>query len=319
MGLFTFGAQQYREQFERQGWLHVQEGLDPAFLAYLQDFVARARDEVPIEGRGIQGEKDQFVLELPESESWDEIHDLVSDLCGLERGTMALSERHIKAYQSDADPRPSAHKDRFASQISVGLSVHVPEGSHLVMYPDDERDPNPYLSGAHHASLDLHESPDVVLANAREVEIHDRAGDVIFFHGASTWHLRRNAADTVVVYLKLNEFECDPLGEDVTTETRREATLRLLEQGDGVLDAATATLSRRFESVSRDYRREGWPEMLHANVWGQHPFPVSEREFELLRELDDGAKVRELLEAHGQPARGQLRRLARRGAIDLLA
>jgi hypothetical protein len=318
MGLFAFRAHEHREQFDRQGWLHVRGGLDPAFLAYLQRFVAQARDEAPIEGRGIQGEKDQFVLDLPDGESWDEVHDLVSELCGLDRDTMALSERHIKAYQSDADPRPSAHKDRFASQISVGLSVHVPEGSHLVMYPDDERDPNPYLSGAHRSSLDPHEAPDEVLGGAREIEIHDEPGDVIFFHGASTWHLRRNAADTVVVYLKLNEFDCDPLGEDVTTAARRDETLRLLEQGDGALEASTAVLARRFESVSRDHRREGWPEMLHANVWGQHPFPVSEDEFALLRRLDDGAKVRDLLEHGTERTRHELRRLARRGAIDLL-
>lgn len=319
MRMFTFQPQEHRELFERQGWLHVKGGLDPEFLSYLQTFVARTRDEDAVEGKGIQGEKDQFVLELPEEERWEEFLDLVSDLCGLDRETMALSERHVKAYQSDADPRPNAHKDRFASQISVGLSVHVPPGSHLVMYPDDEREPNPYLSGAHRSSLDPHEVPEVTMAGAREVEIHDEPGDVIFFHGAATWHLRRNAADTVVIYLKVNEFDCDPLGEDVTTGPRRAATLQLLERDDEQLEVATATLSRRFESVSRDYRREGWPEMLHANVWGQHPFPVSEYEFGLLRRLDDGVKVSALLESDGPGTLESLRRLAHRGAIDLLA
>jgi hypothetical protein len=318
MRMFTFDPQEHRELFERQGWLHVKGGLDPAFLDYLQAFVARARAEDAVEGKGIQGEKDQYLLELPENGRWEEFLDLVSDLCGLDRETMALSERHIKAYQSDADPRPNAHKDRFASQISVGLSVHVPQGSHLVMYPDDEREPNPYLSGAHRSSLDPHQVPEVTMAEAREVEIHDEPGDVIFFHGASTWHLRRNAADTVVIYLKVNEFECDPLGEDVTTEARRDTTQQLLDWEDEELEVTTVTLSRRFESVSRDYRRQGWPEMLHANVWGQHPFPVSEFEFALLRQLDSGTKVSALVESDGPDALAAIRRLARRGAVDLL-
>jgi hypothetical protein len=318
MRMFTLSPANHRAAFEEQGWLHVKGGMSPEFLAYLREFLARMRTGDEVEGRGIQGQKHQFVLELPTGASWDELHDLVSELCGLERRTMALSERHIKAYNSDADPWPTAHKDRFASQISVGLSVEVPEGSHLVLYPDDEREPNPYLSGAHSSSLDPDEVPEVTMAGAREVEIHDQPGDVILFHGSSTWHLRRNAADTVVVYLKVNDFDCDPLGEDVGTLPRREATLQLLDSGDGAVDGATARLSRRFESVSRDYRRRGWPEMLHANVWDQHPFPISETEFELLQRLDDGAKVRDLVDGPDDPRRQAVLRLARRGAVDLL-
>ena len=319
MRMFSMTAAEHRDAFEREGWLHVPGGLDPAFLAYLRDEVARKQAEERIEGKGIQGEKDQFLLELPEGTHWDELFDLISELCGLDRDGMTLSERHVKAYLGDADPRPTAHKDRFASQISVGLSVEVPEGSYLVLYPDDEREPNPYLSGAHRDSLDPDQRPEVTMPDAREVEVYDQPGDVIVFHGAATWHLRRNAANTVVVYLKLNEFECDPLGEDPTTEQRRAATLDLLEGGDAAVEAATAQLSRRFESISRDYRREGWPELVHANVWDQHPFPISELEVRLLQRLDRRAKVGDLVEAEGPEALPAVLRLARRGAVDLLA
>jgi hypothetical protein len=317
MRMFTFDAAALRDTFTEQGWLHVPGGLSPELLAYIQDFTERARRDQPITGKGIQGAKDQFVLELPEGLTWEqELFDVVAPLCGLNRDTMALSERHIKAYSADAAPYPSAHKDRFASQISVGLSIVVPEGSHLVLYPDDEREPNPYLSGAHYASLDPDQLPDVVLAGKREVEIHDQPGDVILFHGSSTWHLRRHGAGTVVVYLKVNDFDCDPLGEDPTTATRRLATLDLLDRG--AVAAARPVLSRRFESISREQRREGWPELLQANVWDSHPFPISELEAALLQRLDGKETVGDLAEREGVEVRTAIERLARRGALDLL-
>ena len=32
-----------------------------------------------------------------------------------------VSERHIKAYEADADPEPMPHKDRYATQDRAGL------------------------------------------------------------------------------------------------------------------------------------------------------------------------------------------------------
>ena len=70
----------------------------------------------------------------------------VAAVCGLHPRDVVLSERHIKVYEPNAVPDPPAHKDRFASQIAVGFSVHVPEGSTLVFYPYDHLEINPFNS-----------------------------------------------------------------------------------------------------------------------------------------------------------------------------
>lgn len=321
MRVFNFNGTDLHATFEEQGWVHIQGGIDPDFLAYLRRFVSSASGEKPLSGQGIRGPKEQHVLEFPEGLNWGrELFDVIASLCGLKRETMTLSERHIKAYQPDAPPDPPAHKDRFASQISVGLSVEVPEGSHLVLYPYDHREVNPFLSAGHRETLEPHELPEVILPGAQEVVIHDKAGDVVVFRGSSIWHVRRNAANTVMVYLKFNDFDCDPLGEDPATPLRRQNTLALLNDDDREkLRQAIPRLSRRFESVRRDFRREGWPERLMVNVWGQRPFPVSEAEFALLRELDGERSVGALADLQGQGAEVALKRLALRGAVDLLA
>jgi hypothetical protein len=313
MQIFDFSPEAHRATYAAQGWVHVRDGLTAEFLKAARRAVAEAHAARPLSGRGIAGAKEQFVFEFPEPQHYEELYDAVAAMCGLDRSTVTLSERHIKAYEDDADPEPVAHKDRFASQVSMGLSLEVPEGSHLILYPEDDVWENPFLNTALRDSLEPHQVPEVVLQGAKEVAIHDRPGDVIVFRGSAMWHLRRQSASTVNVYLKFNDFGADPLGEDPSTPRRREATLALAERDDDTVAAAVPVLSRRFDSVAREYRREDWPEGLFAHVWGQNPFPVSDEEFALLREADGHRSVHDL---GVDPA--AVRRLARRGALDLL-
>jgi hypothetical protein len=314
MNVFSFYPGDHRRLFEEQGWVHVRGGLTDEFLAEARRRVAASQAAHRLGGRGIAGEKAQFVFDFPEAAHYDELFDAVTAMCGLDRSRITLSERHIKAYESDADPRPHAHKDRFASQVSMGLSLEVPTGSHLVLYPDDDVWENPFLTTALRDSLPPDRLPEVVLQGAREEILHDAPGDVIVFRGSAFWHLRRTSAGTVNVYLKFNDFGADPLGEDPSTPQRRAATLALLEAGDEAIAAAVPVPSRRFEAVAREYRREGWPEWLVANVWGQSPFPLDDEEFALLRAVDGHTPVAALDGA--DPAR--VRRLARGGVLDLL-
>ena len=169
---------------------------------------------------------------------------------------MTLSERHVKAYDADANPRPVAHKDRFSSQISVGISLVVPPGSHLVLYPFDDVDENPFLDTWLYDSLEPPRRPEVVLEGAPAIELYDEPGDVIVFRGSAFWHLRRNSANAVNIYLKFNDFGCDPLAEDPSTPERRSSTLELLAVI--IVNALRdPVLARRFDSVTRSYRREG--------------------------------------------------------------
>lgn len=320
MKMFAFDVESARATFAEQGWVHLPGGLDPEYLAEVRRQVAAADAAAPLRAKGLRGEKDQHLLELAAGMTWDtDVFDVAAAVCGLRRPTTTLSERHIKSYLDDADPAPFAHKDRFASQISVGCTVEVREGSRLVLFPETDRGENPYLDARLRESLEPDRLPEVVLDGAPEVEIHDQPGDVVLFPGSSMWHLRRDAAGTRVVYVKLNDFDCDPLGEDPSTELRRRQTLEVVDDdSDTTFARRVPTLGRRFASVDHEHRRQGWPEFRVANVWGSRPFPVSDHEFTLLRALDGVSTVAELIERHGRATASSLRRLARFGAVDLL-
>ncbi len=70
----------------------------------------------------------QALYEAPDGVDFPgELFDVVADPCNLHRPTMTLSERNIKAYDSVAPPEPIPRKDRYPSQVSIGLSIVVPE------------------------------------------------------------------------------------------------------------------------------------------------------------------------------------------------
>jgi hypothetical protein len=322
--VFSFDPAEHRERFQAEGWLWLPGGVDPGFLAYLREFVARSFGTNQISGKAIDGQKDQALLEFPpDVDLQRDVYDVIAALTGLESESVTLSERHVKAYNADADPEPLAHKDRFSSQISVGISIDVPEDSRLVLYPYDHRWDNPFnVSKALLESLDESEHPAVALRDAREVAIADRPGDILVFLGRSIWHKRRNPANTTNLYLKFNDFGSDPLGEDPFTEELHRGTLALLS-GDVDLETLVALPGRRLDTLTRQYTRE-WGELLQANVWAHHPVTLTEAEFELLRRIDGRRPIREL--AEGLPGRDghdavqrSVRRLAESSAIELVA
>jgi hypothetical protein len=200
--IFAFDPREYREAYETQGWLHVPNGLTDSFLATLSEFATASFGDHRVEGAAIGGRKEQALYEFQDRAELEELFDAISSICDLMRPSMTLSERHIKAYDADAPPDPPAHKDRYASLVSVGFSIDITRGSRLVLYPDDHRELNPFnISAALRANLEPEELPEAILPGAREVEIEDTAGDVVIFPGSSMWHLRRNPAGVVNLYL----------------------------------------------------------------------------------------------------------------------
>lgn len=164
-------------------------------------------------------------------------------------------------------------------------------------------------------------APKSTLRGAREVEIHDAPGDVIVFPGSSVWHLRRRSALTANVYLKFNDFDSDPLGEDHRTAERRAQSLSLLEEQDR-LRMSVPRLSRRFDSVSREHSRLGWQETLWAHVWGQPPVVIPPAHFDVLRTVDSGRNFEQIVKEgpHGQSppaAEACIQHLVRQGVVDL--
>jgi hypothetical protein len=324
--IFQFDPADYRDVYAREQWVHISNGMDPEFITHIRESVSESLDVNKLDQFAIKGKKEQALYTFPDAANYpDELFDVVSSVCGLNRDTMTLSERHIQAYDSDANPHPQAHKDRFPSQVSVGFSVDIPSESRLVLYPYDHREVNPFnKAAALIRSLQPHELPDVVLKDAREVEIADRTGDVVMFAGSTTWHLRRFAAGAINLYVKLNDFDCDPLGEDPRTAVRRERTVAALESGNGDLSGRRVKLSRRFDAIERRVMRDGWGESLQASLYAEDPFGITPIQLDLLRAASEAKPLASLVatvSGNGHTAEEVDRdavTLLRRGALEVL-
>lgn len=326
MRIFGFDPAEHREQYATQGWVHIKNGIDSDFLRELQAFMERSLAATKLDQFAIRGKKEQSLYEFTDGVDFPaEIFDVVSSVCGLNRETMTVSERHIQAYEANADPNPPAHKDRFPSQVSLGFSIDIPRDSRLVLYPYDHRELNPFNSAATlYNSLQPHERPDVVLKEAREVAIADAPGDVVMFPGSTTWHLRRNAARATNLYVKLNDFDSDPLGEDPVTPLRRERTLAFLTAADGIGGRVPA-LSRRIDFLSRQYTRDESLETLHVALYAGETFGLTEVQLDLLRVVDGRRPLDSLVDQVATNGRARaavetdVRTLVERGILDLLA
>jgi hypothetical protein len=160
------------------------------------------------------------------------------------------------------------------------------------------------------------------MSSAREVVVDDQPGDVVAFYGNKTWHLRRNSANSYNLYLKFNDFDCDPLGEDSETPRRREATLAALQRED--IGGWFPVLSRRLDSVAQVHARHEWMETsLRAKLWGLDEVALAPPDFAVLRSLAGDRDVESLT---GAAAPGvdtdvvaSLRSMAQAGVVDLLS
>ena len=323
MKLFDFDTARYAADFAAQGYVHIPQALTEEFFAVLLRQVEEHAGREWMADFALK-DKQQALYEFPQdSDCLDQLFAAVGAICGLDSQKMVLSERHIKAYGADAEPDPLAHKDRFASEISVGFSVKVPPGAPLVLYPDDDVSVNPYNSAAElRAGLRPERLPEKTLQGARRVEINDAPRDVVMFRGNALWHLRAQAANTTMLYLKLNTFNCDPLGEDPSATATEERTCRLTALPDEKLMTTIPLLGRRVDHLQRRYNHR-WQEVCGAVFRGGRSVPLDEDEFRALRAMDGQhtvGQVSESLECSsgGMSACDKIRRLAACGVIDLL-
>jgi len=319
--LFSFDPAEYAARYAAQGWVHIRGGLSPDFLAQVAAQVQNHLDAHRLKDWAI-GDKQQGLFEFPAgTDYYEQFLAGVGGVTGLDPKRLALSERHIKAYEANADPRPQPHKDRYASQVSVGFSVTVPPGSQLVLYPLDDVWVNPYNTAAR-LRASLGEEPSERVRSATRVVIEDEPGDVMIFKGNAIWHLRENAANTTNIYLKLNDFNCDPLGEDLHSEAVRSRSVELLGGPDAALGDFVPLLGRRVDYFNRQVSRDG-QEAGEVVLWGGETVRVSLAELETLRGLNwDGTvdgMVRRLNGGEASIGFAAVRRMVSAGAVDLFA
>src|SRR3954451_13543617 len=146
--MFQFDPSQYAAHFAEHGYVHIKGGVTDSFYQKVVKQVEENMKTKLMREFAI-GDKQQAMYEFPEGGDYaEELCQSVGAVCGFKPNDLVVSERPIKSYDATAAAEPLAHKDRFASQISVGLSVHVKDGSTLVLYPYDEADLNPFNASA---------------------------------------------------------------------------------------------------------------------------------------------------------------------------
>jgi hypothetical protein len=321
--MFDFDAHSYGDAFAEHGYVHIPEGLPEDFHARLVKYVEDSFDKKHLKDFA-RGDKQQAMFEFLEPEHYDELRETVATICGVDVNSLTLSERHIKEYEPGADPYPLAHKDRFGSEIAVGFSIRVPEGSTLVIYPEHDASVNPFNSTAElRSSFSPQALPDARLKDAPRVEIQDRPRDVQIFRGNAMWHLREHGAGTTVLYLKLNTYNCDTLGEDPHSSAMRQQTLSMAGSSPSIWTASIPVIARRVDYIHRRYNRD-WSELFGVVLYGQSHATVTESEFEALRMMDGHRTVAEISRQMGQSSvdedvREAIRQLALRGIVDLLS
>lgn len=320
--MFRFDGVSYARQFAESGFVHIPQGLTEEFYRRLVDYVEESFS-ISQNKEFAVGDKQQAVFEFIEPEHYDELRKTVAAVCNVAPDSLSLSERHIKQYESGAAAHPLAHKDRFGSEVAVGFSIHVPEGSTLVIYPDHDVSANPFNSTAElRSSFSQDRAPEPGLATADRVEIRDRPRDVMMFHGSAMWHLREHSAGTTVLYLKLNTYNCDTLGEDPETANLRSRTARLAQSPRSAWAASIPVISRQVEYVEHRYNRD-WKEVIGVTARGKPFATITTDELFLLRAMNGQQTVANIAR-HVDQGDGRehveetIRRLAESGIVDLL-
>jgi hypothetical protein len=320
--MFNFDPDQYADAFAEHGHVHIPDGLSEDFHAGLVRYVEESFDKKHLK-EFARGDKQQAMFEFLDPAQYDELREAVASICGVEASSLTLSERHIKEYEPLADPFPLAHKDRFGSEFSVGFSIRVPEGTKLVIYPKHDTTVNPFNSTAElRASFSPSELPEKGLENAYRVEIEDRPRDVQIFRGNTMWHLREHGAGTTVLYLKLNTFNCDTLGEDPHSAEIREKTLSMAEAAPSGWTDSIPAIARRVDYIHRRYNRD-WSGLFGVVIHGKLHATITDAEFVVLRSMDGHHTVAEIsLQVehllNGVDVQQAIRGLAQRGIVDLL-
>lgn len=214
--MFNFDPGVARAEFEQSGYVHLREVLKQAVIDNLNDFLKKALQE-SVDEQGewrIYGKKRQFLYDFPDSETAEKFRCGMAALTGIDYDELTISERHLKVYDRDAKPWPAPHKDRAASQISIGLPVSIPENSSACVFPGLQAGPNPEEHAVFMTDRD-HPHLDKIYQLEECVMLHERPGDLVAFLGSSIYHERVHPAGAAILYIKVNGAGSDPLGQDI--------------------------------------------------------------------------------------------------------
>src|SRR5680860_544740 len=142
---FKYDPALHKTQLNEKGYAHLKDVLSAEFITVLTEFYQRAISDSLAENASarITGKKRQFVFDFPSKEMALEFRSGIARLTAMDEEKITISERHLKVYDAATNPWPAPHKDRGASQISIGLPIVLPEGSSICVFPSMDLTPNP--------------------------------------------------------------------------------------------------------------------------------------------------------------------------------
>ena len=221
--LFKYDPASAHETFKKQGYVHLKDLLTDEFVGILKEFHQNATTSQLNEAQNwkVYGKKRQYVFEFPSDDAAYEFRDGLAALTGIDKEKFTISERHLKVYDVAADPWPAPHKDRAASEVSIGLPVHLEEGSSVCVFPEYKFGPNP-IEKAIFLTDEDHEDLEHIYQKEQAVLLNESVGDLIVFLGSSIFHERVKAAGSAILYIKANGDGRDPLGENIYGEKKPE-------------------------------------------------------------------------------------------------
>lgn len=236
------------------------------------------------------GNKRHSLLDPPEG-FFDCLFDALSGLTGIDRESIVVSQRHLMTYHDTCKPRPALHKDRLSSAIAVGIPLHVPADSRLLLFPFDDVSENPFLTNEFVAASGFDASVDRALERWRCVEVEDAPGDLVVFRGSRIWHTRLNAAGASHLYVMVNDRGLDPLAEDPRAGRWRELNADFLSSPvwDGDL-AAGCALSPIVDTVERQLHRNQ-SVTRRVVLWPNVRVYLNETEWLIVEALADGGRT----------------------------
>jgi hypothetical protein len=342
MRAFTFAPHAFAAELKEKGYVHIKGGVSDELLRFAKAQLGECRlsGRNELSAREIKNKKKQYLFDLPNNDDFlREFMLSLAGLTGLPVEQMMLSERHIMIYEDNASPLAPLHKDRVASQFSVGIPLEECGDARVTLVPRTAIRVNP-LDNAIYSAL-LQDAPNgsspawnfqeseypepVQTGDPVPVQLNVQPGDAVIFAGSSMYHGRLNAAKSAVLYFKLNSMRLDPLGEDPSTSLQRENGLAILDhRSDEELLRSVAELSPRLRHVSRRYTRLNWAIVLQAFVTGENEFTISEEDLSFLFALQGRSIIRNILRVTGISEDQMLsqipriRRLSKLGAIDFI-
>lgn len=213
---FNYDPSIHKDDLHNKGYAHLKQVLSDKFISELKQFHAHAIADETAENRAghVAGKKRQYVFDFSSPSTALEFRAGIAALTGMKEELVTISERHLKVYDAHTNPWPAPHKDRRASQISIGLPIHLSPGSTVCVFPNMDRTPNPQDKADFLTSDELPD-PKSLYDSAEAVFLNENLGDLILFNGSSIYHERVQAAGTAVLYIKINDKGDDPLGENI--------------------------------------------------------------------------------------------------------